>query len=63
MEFLTVNRDTTVAGLREGCILRVEGNSMKLMGNRPLRVFRFGKDPQEFTKDDNLDFLLKITAG
>ncbi len=57
-EFLTVNREVTVAGLREGCLLTVRGDSMNLTGNRPLRVFRFGKDAIEYTADENLDFLL-----
>ncbi|MCK9203506.1 MAG: dipeptidase PepE [Bacteroidales bacterium] len=59
LEFLSVNRDITVAGLREGCLLKVEADAMKLEGKRPMRIFRFGKDPLEYTATDNLDFLLK----
>jgi dipeptidase E len=58
-EFLSVNRGTTVVGLREGCLLNVEGDAMHLSGNRPLRVFRHGMDAQEFQENENLDFLLK----
>ena len=58
MEFLTINRETMVVGLREGCLLKVNGDSMRLEGNRPLRVFRFGIDPQEYQSGENLDFLL-----
>ncbi len=58
LEFLTVNRTTTVVGLREGCLLRVSGDSMTLTGSRPLRVFRYGQEAKEYSASDNLDFLL-----
>ncbi len=62
-EFLTVNRGTTVAGLREGCLFHVDNDSLKLRGKRSLRIFQFGLGPREYTCDENLDFLLKVTAG
>ncbi len=58
-EFLIVNKDITVAGLREGCLFNVRNDRISLTGKRPLRVFRFGKEPQEFQPGDNLDWLLK----
>jgi dipeptidase E len=58
LEFLTVNREVTVVGLREGCLLKVIGDTMNLVGNRPLRLFRFGMEAQEFQENENLDFLL-----
>ncbi|MDP1621695.1 MAG: dipeptidase PepE [Bacteroidales bacterium] len=58
MEFLTVNREMTVAGLREGCLLKVTGDAIIHVGKRSLRVFRFGKETQEFQSGDDLDFLL-----
>lgn len=57
-EFLTVNRDITVVGLREGCFLEVRDDSMKLTGQRSLRVFRFGKEPEEIQPGEPLDRLL-----
>ncbi len=59
LEFLTVNRATTVVGLREGCFLKVKGDTMSLTGKRPLRVFNFGTEPKEYHSTDQLDFLLK----
>ncbi len=59
VEFLSVNREATVVGLREGCLLKVEGDTMNLVGNRSLRVFRYGMEGQEFQENENLDFLLK----
>ncbi len=58
LEFLTVNRDVTVVGLREGCLLKVEGDTMNMAGSRSLRVFRHGMEAQEYQENENLDFLL-----
>lgn len=59
MEFLTVNRQVTVAGLREGCLLEVDGNSIVLEGKRPLRIFRYGTVPMEYQPGDDIGFLLQ----
>ncbi|MEI6883520.1 MAG: dipeptidase PepE [Bacteroidota bacterium] len=59
LEFLAVNRDVTVAGLREGCLFWIEGNSIELKGHRPLRVFRYGKEAVELEEGAPMDFLLK----
>ena len=58
-EFLNINRELVVVGLRESCLLKVTGDTMTLMGDRPMRVFRFGKEPVEYTAEENLDFLLE----
>jgi len=58
LEFLTVNRDMTVAGLREACLLKVEGEGIQFIGNRPLRIFRFGMEPKELNQENDLSFLL-----
>lgn len=47
MEFLVANKEMTVLGLREGCMLRVEEEKMELIGNKPVRVFRYGEAPVE----------------
>ncbi len=57
-EFLAVNRKMKVLGLREASLLYVEGDSMKLLGKRNLRLFEFGKEPVEYTPDSDLSFLL-----
>ena len=57
-EFLQVNREMTVVGLREACLLEVEGKELRLKGKRPMRVFRFGQEPLEVQPGSNLDFLL-----
>jgi dipeptidase E len=47
MEYLAANKGDTVLGLREGCMFLVEGTSMKLIGERPVRLFRFEMTPVE----------------
>jgi dipeptidase E len=59
-EFLIVNRDMTVVGLREGCLLEVHGDQINLVGKRPLRIFRSGLDPLEIQPGGDLDFLLNM---
>jgi len=58
-EFLVVNKDMIVAGLREATSLLVVGNSIKLIGKRPLRVFQFNQEPKEFNPGEDINFLLK----
>jgi dipeptidase E len=58
-EFIEANPDTVVVGLREGSILRVEGDSLKLLGDREMRFFRKGEDAREYTTTDSIDFLLR----
>jgi dipeptidase E len=58
-EFLIVNKDMPVVGLREGTLLQVEGNDIQLKGTRPMRYFKFGQEPQEFEPGSNINFLLK----
>lgn len=59
MEFLEVNQQTTVLGLREGCMLNVEGDKMRLIGPKSLRIFRYGQTPEEVNTDQDLSYLLK----
>lgn len=50
---------TPVLGLREGCMLRVDGESMELRGTTKARLFRRGRTPEEFTPPCDLSFLLR----
>ena len=36
-----------VVGLREGTMLRIEGDTVRLLGIAPARIFRRGRDPLE----------------
>lgn len=57
-EFLEINQDLYVVGLREGTMLRVEDQKMSLIGNRTARIFRKGTSPAELSSDDDFSFLL-----
>lgn len=46
------------AGVREGCLLWIEGDTIELKGNTSLRVFIYGQAPAECKEGDSLDFLL-----
>lgn len=51
-EFLAVNRDITVIGLRESSLIQVEGDKYELKGKRAMRVFRYGLEPVETVSFD-----------
>ncbi len=57
-EFLVVNRDMKVLGLREASLLYVVGDSMRLLGSRDARLFQFGSEPEEYKSGSDLSFLL-----
>ena len=57
-EFLLVNRDVFVVGLRESSLLLVEGNQIHLKGRRPMRLFRYGRDPEEFEPGSDINLLM-----
>ncbi len=46
-EFLAVNREVTVIGLRESTLIQVEGEKYELKGGRPMRLFKYGEEPVE----------------
>jgi len=54
---------TPVLGLREGCMLRVEGERMELKGTTAARLFRRGEPGREFTPPCDLSFLLAPQGG
>jgi dipeptidase E len=58
IEFMEANKNVYVAGLREGCMLKIENNSIRLIGNKPLRVFHYGIETKEFSANDDLNFIL-----
>lgn len=58
-EYLEVNPTVTVVGLREGTLLRVEGDSIRLVGEDSARIFRRGEAPREVGAADDLRFLLR----
>ena len=57
-EFIKLNRDVYVVGLREGSMLRIEGSKIRLRGDRTARVFFSGQEAREYAPEDSLEFLL-----
>jgi dipeptidase E len=58
-EFLEMNPTAQVIGLREGTMLRVEDERIELLGDKPARVFRSGREALELAPGDSLQFLLE----
>lgn len=58
-EFIEMNPDINVVGLREGTMLILNNNKLELKGPRPARIFRKGSPPREISEADDLSFLLK----
>ncbi len=58
-EFLEINPDIFVAGLREGTMLKLENQKLELIGDRPCRIFKKEKKPVELYSKDDFDFLLE----
>ncbi|MCU4177169.1 dipeptidase PepE [Carboxylicivirga sp. N1Y90] len=59
MEFLELNRETTVVGLREGCMFTFEKGKIGYIGDLSLRIFKYGVDPYEVQADSDFEFLMK----
>lgn len=58
-EFIKINTNVYVAGLREGTLFHIEGNSLQLRGNKNCRVFHHGKEAVEFAPGENISFLMQ----
>ncbi len=46
-EFLMVNKEMPVIGLREGSGLQIHGDEINLIGETPYKIFRYSEDPVE----------------
>lgn len=57
-EFLEINPDIYVVGLREGTMLLVEDEKMSLIGTRTARIFKKGNTPVELSSQVDFSFLL-----
>lgn len=58
-EFIEVNKNVYVVGLREGTMLLLENNDLTLIGNRKARIFKYLQEPLELSNEDDFNFLLK----
>ena len=57
-EFQALNTEVVVVGLREATALYLDDTNLKLLGERPMRLFIAGKEPVELNHGDNLNFLI-----
>ncbi len=57
-EYIEINPDVWVVGLREGTMFRLEGNNIQLIGSKTARIFRKGREPVEMGPDTDFSFLL-----
>ena len=62
-EFLVLNPDVYVVGLKEGTMLNVEGTSVKLIGNQTMCLFKFNQPLIEYDANSHLDFLLNLRVS
>lgn len=58
-EYLAVNKEKTVAGLREGTALWIDHERITLRGTRKMIVLRYGQEPTEKNPGDTFEFDLK----
>jgi dipeptidase E len=58
-EFLHLNPQATVVGLREGSMLKIEGTEVCLQGSKTLKLFRKDMPSLEYDASTSLDFLLQ----
>ncbi len=58
-EYIEVNAGVNVVGLREGTLLSVEDERVRLEGPRAARLFRKGSEPRDLKAGDDLGFLLE----
>ena len=59
-EFMVINPNVYVAGLREATALVVKGDKIELVGReKDMRVFKFEQETKEYPLGSNIEFLLK----
>ncbi len=58
-EFIAINPDTYVVGLREVTLLKYENGKLDLVGDRTARIFKKGITPYELKSGDDFNFLLQ----
>ncbi len=59
LEFIEVNPEVFVVGLREGTMLLLEDKKLRLIGNKTARIFKKGIDPCELSSSGDFSFLLQ----
>ncbi len=58
-EYMVINPDMNVVGLREASMLKIKDDTMTLLGDNPLKVFKYKQEPKEYKVGEDLSFLLE----
>ncbi len=58
IEFLEINPEVSVVGLREATLLHLEGSKLHLIGSRTARIFKKGQPFYELDSNSDFSFLL-----
>jgi dipeptidase E len=58
LEFIEANKEALVVGLPEGMIIQLQNGQFKLIGDKPAKIFRSGKDPYFINSSEELNQLL-----
>ncbi len=58
-EFMVVNREMPVIGLREATLLEVHSDKIELIGSRPLVYMKFGEEAVDYEVGSDISFLIK----
>jgi dipeptidase E len=58
-EFIKVNHGIFVAGLREGTLFQVEGNSIELKGEKSCKIFKYDQTGREIKPGEDFSFLMQ----
>ena len=59
-EFLAINKDVYVAGIREATSLLLENGKLSLIGrDNKMKVFKYGKAVEEYSLTDDINFLMR----
>ena len=59
-EFIAINQDVWVAGIREATALRLKEGKLSLIGrDNKMKVFRYGQEAKEYSLTDDINFLMK----
>ncbi len=59
LEFLEVNQNMMVVGLRESCMFEIKDNKCGYIGKLPLRIFKYGQEPYEMAADSDFNVLFE----
>ena len=59
IEFIHANKEVYVVGLREGCMLLLENDDIRMIGSRNARIFHYGEETEKIKEKDDFRFLIE----